>query len=179
MTPQKGIDLVTEAIDRIMHLGVQFVMLSGGDPVQERFFAEAEPRYPAAFRLLVGFDNGLAHQIQAGSDIFLMPSRFEPCGLTQMYALKYGTVPVTRATGGLRDTVKEFDPATELGNGFVFDEYDADAMMAAIERAVTAFRDNTHWRRIMGNCFHANFSWERAAREYLDWFKRLRATAGQ
>jgi starch synthase len=179
MTPQKGIDLVAEALDRIMSLGAQFVMLSGGDPAQERFFAEAETRYPDAFRLLVGFDNALAHQIQAGSDIFLMPSRFEPCGLTQMYALKYGTVPIVRATGGLRDTVKEFDPATGVGNGFVFDEYDADAMMAAVERAVTAFRDNTHWRRLLGNCFHANFSWDRAAREYLEWFERLRVTARQ
>jgi starch synthase len=179
MTPQKGIDLIAEALDRIMSLGVQFVMLSGGNPDQERFFAEAETRYPASFRLLVGFDNTLAHQIQAGSDIFLMPSRFEPCGLTQMYALKYGTVPIVRATGGLRDTVKEFDAATGIGNGFVFDEYDADAMMAAVERAVTAFRDDTHWRRLLGNCFHANFSWDRAAHEYLEWFERLRTSARQ
>ena len=107
-------------------LGAQFVMLSSGDPDQERFFAEAETHaIPPVSRLLVGFDNALAHQIQAGSDIFLMPSRFEPCGLTQMYALKYGTVPVVRATGGLRDTVSEFDPATGVGNGFVFDEYEA------------------------------------------------------
>jgi starch synthase len=179
MTPQKGIDLVVDALDRIMGLGAQFVMLSSGDPDQERFFAEAQTRYPTAFRLLVRFDNALAHQIQAGSDIFLMPSRFEPCGLTQMYALKYGTVPIVRATGGLRDTIKEFDPATGVGNGFVFDEYDADAMMAAVERAVTAFRDDTNWRRLLGNCFHANFSWDRAAREYLEWFERLRTTAQQ
>lgn len=179
MTPQKGIDLVAEALDRIMDLGVQFVMLSGGDPAQERFFANAETRYPDAFRLLVGFDNALAHQIQAGSDMFLMPSRFEPCGLTQMYALKYGTVPIVRATGGLHDTVKEFDPAIGTGNGFVFNEYDADAMLAAVERAMRAFRDDTQWRRLMGNCFHANFSWDRAAREYLNWFERLRETARQ
>ncbi|HUN59189.1 MAG TPA: glycogen synthase GlgA [Candidatus Binataceae bacterium] len=177
MTPQKGIDLVVEALDRLMSLGVQFVMLSGGDPGQEHLLSEAETRYPASFRLLVDFDNALAHQIQAGSDIFLMPSRFEPCGLTQMYALKYGTVPVVRATGGLRDTVKEFDPATGLGDGFVFEEYDADAMVAAVERAVTTFRDGTYWRRLMGNCFHANFSWDRAAREYLEWFEQLRSTA--
>jgi starch synthase len=179
MTPQKGIDLVVESLDRIMSQGVQFVMLSGGDPDQERFFAEAETRYSEAFRLLVRFDNALAHQIQAGSDILLMPSRFEPCGLTQMYALKYGTVPVVRATGGLRDTVKEFNSATGLGDGFVFNEYDADAMLMAIERAVTTFRDDTHWRRLIGNCFHANFSWDRAAREYLEWFERLRTTVRQ
>lgn len=177
MSPQKGIDLVAETLDRIMSLGVQFVMLSSGDPEQERFFADAEARYPDAFRILPGFDNTLAHQIQAGSDIFLMPSRFEPCGLTQMYALKYGTVPVVRATGGLRDTVKEFDPINGTGNGFVFNDYSADAMLAALERATTTFRQDMHWRRLMGNCFHANFSWDRAAREYLGWFERLRESA--
>jgi starch synthase len=177
MSPQKGIDLVAEALDRIMGLGVQFVMLSSGDPEQERFFTDAEARYPDAFRILTGFDNALAHQIQAGSDIFLMPSRFEPCGLTQMYALKYGTVPVVRATGGLRDTVEEFDPISGTGDGFVFTDYSADAMLAAIERAVATYRHETHWRRLMGNCFHANFSWDRAAREYLGWFERLRESA--
>jgi starch synthase len=179
MTPQKGIGLVADAIDRIMSLGVHFVMLSGGDLNLEHFFTEAETRHPDAFRLIIGFDQALAHQIQAGSDIFLMPSRFEPCGLTQMYALKYGTVPVVRATGGLRDTIKEFDPATAIGNGFVFNEYDADAMVAALERAVRTFHDDTHWRRLMGNCFHANFSWDRAAREYLEWFARLRKSVRQ
>jgi starch synthase len=179
MTPQKGIDLVAEALDRIMALGVQFVMLASGDPVQERLFSEAEKRYPDAFRAIAGFNNTLSHRIQAGADIFLMPSRFEPCGLTQMYALKYGTVPVVRATGGLRDTVSEFDPATGTGNGFVFSEYTTNAMVAALERAVAAFSEDVHWRRLMGNCFRANFSWDRAAREYLEWFERLRQTIRQ
>ncbi|MGA2412606.1 MAG: glycogen/starch synthase, partial [Candidatus Binataceae bacterium] len=177
MSPQKGIDLVAEALDRIMASGVQLVMLSSGDPGQEAFFKAAEKRYPDALRVILGFDDGLAHLIQAGSDIFLMPSRFEPCGLTQMYALKYGTVPVVRATGGLRDTVTEFDPLTAAGNGFVFTEYTAAAMVAALERAVTMFLEGTHWRRLMGNCFRSNFSWDRAAREYLEWFGRLRQDA--
>jgi starch synthase len=174
MTPQKGIDLVAEALDRIMDLGVQFIMLAAGDPVRERFFSEAQERYPQSLRAISGFDNSLSHQIQAGSDMFLMPSWFEPCGLTQMYALKYGTVPVVRATGGLRDTISEFDPETGTGNGFVFIDYTADAMVAALERAVSAYIEGTHWRRLMGNCFRSNFSWDRAARQYLEWFDRLR-----
>jgi starch synthase len=179
MTPQKGIGLVAEALDRIMSMGVQFVMLASGDPVQERQFADAEKRHPDSFRAIAGFDNTRSHQIQAGADIFLMPSRFEPCGLTQMYALKYGTVPVVRATGGLRDTVSEYNPEAGTGNGFVFTEYAPDAMVTALERAVKAFTEGTHWRRLMGNCFRANFSWDRAAREYLEWFERLRQTARQ
>ena len=107
----------------------------------------------------LAFDNAMAHQIQAGSDMFLMPSRFEPCGLTQMYALKYGTAPVVRATGGLADTVTEFDPARGTGNGFVFDEYRADAMVDAIARARRLFADRAAWRRLMDNCFAADFSW--------------------
>ncbi len=105
--------------------------------------------------------------------MFLMPSQFEPCGLTQMYALKYGTVPVVRATGGLKDTVTEFDPAAELGNGFVFSDYRPEAFAAAVERAVSVFQTPRVWRRLMDNAFKADFSWDRAAHEYLKWFERL------
>jgi starch synthase len=120
----------------------------------------------------------MAHRIQAGSNAFLMPSRFEPCGLTQMYALRYGTAPVVRATGGLRDTVSEFDPARGTGNGFVFEKFDATEMVAALERMVTMFRDRPTWRRLMANCFASDFSWERAAHQYLEWFMRLRKAHG-
>jgi len=106
--------------------------------------------------------------------MFLMPSRFEPCGLTQMYALKYGTVPVVRATGGLRDTISEFDPKTLAGNGFVFTPYTAAALIAALTRAIAVYARPNKWSRLMGNCFKAEFSWDRAATEYLEWFDRLR-----
>jgi starch synthase len=173
MTPQKGVGLLGEALDAVMGLGVRLVMLASGDPAQERFFKAAEQRFPGQLRVQLAFDNALAHQIQAGSDIFLMPSRFEPCGLTQMYALKYGASPIVRATGGLKDTVVEFDPASGLGNGFMFTEYKPEALVSALTRAVKVFRTPAKWRRLTDNCFKADFSWARAAREYLDWFKRI------
>ncbi len=178
MTSQKGLDLLSDALESVMAMDLQLVILGSGDPELERAFREAEVRYPGRLRLVTGFDNALAHRIQAGSDIFLMPSRFEPCGLTQMYALKYGTAPVVRATGGLRDTISEFDPHSGRGNGFVFQEYRPEELAAALARAVEAHRNRELWRRLMDNAFAADFSWNRAAREYLDWFNRLRAERG-
>jgi len=179
MTGQKGVDLLKDALDAVMRLDLQLVMLAGGgDPLLEAFFKQAESRYPEKLRVIIEFDNTLAHRIQAGSDAFLMPSRFEPCGLTQMYALRYGTVPVVRATGGLRDTVSEFDPRRATGNGFVFDKFDGAEMVAALGRMLAAFRERTTWRRLMENCFAADFSWHRAAAQYLAWFTRLRKDRG-
>ena len=173
MTTQKGIDLLKDALEQVMKLDLQLVMLASGDPEMEAFFRAAEQRYHDRLRVLIEFDNARAHQIQAGSDAFLMPSRFEPCGLTQMYALHYGGAPVVRATGGLRDTVTEFDPKTGAGNGFVFEDYRAEELVAALGRAAALFKNAPRWRRLMQNAFAADFSWDRAAREYLVWFKRL------
>jgi starch synthase len=173
MTPQKGVDLLGAALDRLIALNVQIVMLASGDSQLERFFKSAQDRYPDDLRVNLRFDNALAHRIQAGSDLFMMPSRFEPCGLTQMYAMKYGNAPVARATGGLRDTVSEFDPVSGRGNGFVFEQFQPDALMAATARAVTTFRSSNLWRQLMNNCFETDFSWASAAREYLDWFSRI------
>ncbi|HKV55772.1 MAG TPA: glycogen synthase GlgA [Candidatus Binataceae bacterium] len=175
MTAQKGVDLLAEALKSIIQHNVQIVMLASGDPGLEEFFKQAERRYPENLRVKLGFDNALAHRMQAGSDLFLMPSRFEPCGLTQMYALKYGVAPIVRATGGLRDTVVEFDPRSLKGNGFVFEEADPTALANAVERAARTFRNPRLWQRLMDNCFRADFSWARAAGEYLDWFKRVRS----
>ena len=174
MTAQKGLDLLADALDAVMGLDVQLVMLASGDPALEKIFKAAEERFPGRLRVLLAFDNALAHRIQAGSDIFLMPSRFEPCGLTQMYALKYGTAPLVRATGGLRDTVVEFDPQHGTGNGFMFADYRADAMVDAMARARRLFADREAWRRLMDNCFAADFSWTVSARNYLRWFDDLR-----
>jgi starch synthase len=173
MTAQKGFDLLAEALDEVMALNLQLVMLASGDPALERIFLEAERSYPRRLRVILGFNDAMAHRIQAGSNMFLMPSRFEPCGLTQMYALKYGTVPVVRATGGLRDTVTEFEPGTMTGNGFVFTPYTAKALTAALGRAMAVYGRPNQWSRLMGNCFKAEFSWDRAAGEYLDWFEQL------
>ncbi|HUY20310.1 MAG TPA: glycogen synthase GlgA [Candidatus Binataceae bacterium] len=174
LTPQKGTDLLMDAMEALMQLDLQMVILGSGDPASEEFFRQAAERYADRLRIQTGFDNALAHRIQAGSDIFLMPSRFEPCGLTQMYALRYGSVPLVRATGGLRDTVVEFNPETGAGNGFRFDEYRAEALFSACARALEVFHNRAAWGRLMDNGFAADFAWPRAAREYLDWFTRLR-----
>ena len=174
MTTQKGVDLLRDALDAVMRLDLQLVMLASGDATLEKFFKDAESRYPEKIRAIIEFNNTMAHRIQAGSDAFLMPSRFEPCGLTQMYALRYGSAPVVRATGGLRDTVSEFDPANGTGNGFAFEKFEAADMVAALSRMVSMFRDRTKWRALMANCFAADFSWDRAARQYVEWFARLR-----
>jgi starch synthase len=178
MTAQKGLDLLADALDAVMDLDVQLVMLASGDPALEKTFKAAEERFPGRLRVLLAFDDALAHRIQAGSDIFLMPSRFEPCGLTQMYALKYGTAPLVRATGGLRDTIAEFDPQRGTGNGFMFADYRAGALVDAMERARRLFADRTAWRRLMDNCFAADFSWTVSARNYLRWYDDLRAARG-
>jgi starch synthase len=178
MTPQKGVGLLGDALDEIMNLDFQLVILASGDPALETFFQKAESRFADRLRVRLAFDNALAHQIQAGSDLFLMPSRFEPCGLTQMYALKYGTAPVVRETGGLRDTVSEFDPQTGAGDGFVFADYTASALTGAMARARRLFADSAGWRRLMDNCFAADFSWEVSARRYLQWFDELRRARG-
>jgi starch synthase len=173
MTTQKGVDLLAGALDLMIALNVQIVMLASGDPRLEQFFQSAQERYPDNLRVNLDFDNALAHRIQAGSDMFLMPSRFEPCGLTQMYALKYGNAPIARATGGLRDTVSEFDQVSGGGNGFVFEQFQPEALVAATARAVSTFRTPRVWRQLMDNCFGADFPWSGAAREYLDWFGRV------
>ncbi|HVN63296.1 MAG TPA: glycogen/starch synthase, partial [Candidatus Binataceae bacterium] len=178
MTEQKGMGLLRDALDELMRLDLQLVLLAAGDSAFEEFFRAAERRYPDKLRTIIDFDEAAAHRVQAGSDAFLMPSQFEPCGLTQMYAMRYGTIPVVRATGGLRDTVSEFDPATGTGTGFMFEEFKAEAMVSALGRMIAVHRDSAAWRRIMDNCFAADFSWDRAARQYLDWFARMRNSHG-
>ncbi|HLW69994.1 MAG TPA: glycogen synthase GlgA [Candidatus Binataceae bacterium] len=176
LTQQKGVDLLADALDAILEQDVQLVMLVNGDAGLEGFFRGAAQRHADKLRVVTSFDNTLAHRIQAGSNMFLMPSRYEPCGLTQMYALKYGTAPIVHATGGLKDTVIDFDPATGMGNGFTFTRFEPDALAETVRRATGCFRQARQWKRVMDNCFKADFSWERAAQEYLKWFESLRRT---
>jgi starch synthase len=178
MTAQKGCDLLRDALAGVMKLGIQLVMLSDGAPELEKFFSAAEKQYPDQFRVILRFDIAMAHRIQAGADAFLMPSRFEPCGLTQMYAMRYGSAPVVRATGGLRDTVSEFDPAAGTGNGFVFRDYQPQALIAALRRMTRVFATPPAWRKLMSNAFAADFPWDASARRYLDWFATLRRERG-
>ena len=173
---QKGIDLVADAIDRLVALGVRVVVLGSGDPRYEQRFAELGRTYPDQLGVRLGFDDTLAHQIQAGCDCLLMPSRYEPCGLTQLYSLRYGTIPIVRATGGLRDTVVPFDPASGQGTGFVFQEPRADALIEAVRAALQVFADREAWRQLMQNAMAQDFSWERSAARYLELYRRALVT---
>jgi starch synthase len=179
VTAQKGFDLLVQVLDELMALEIDLAILGNGEPEIEARLRDFERAHPERLRLATAFDNDLAHQIQAGSDMFLMPSRFEPCGLTQMYALKYGTAPVVRATGGLTDTVSEFDPANGSGNGFVFVPYEGREMIAALRRGLRLFEDRATWKRLTANCFAANFSWSIAAAQYMKLFERLLAGRGR
>ena len=166
LAQQKGIDLILEAMGRIISMGFKFVLLGSGDKPYEEKIKDAAARYNGRMSVKIGFDNSLAHLIEAGADIFLMPSVYEPCGLNQMYSLKYGTVPVVRSTGGLNDTVKEYDPSSEKGNGFKFKDQSADQMLSALKKAMDVYHDKQRWLRLLKACMLYDFSWDRSAADY-------------
>jgi len=170
---QKGIDLLVKIIDKVMLLKVGLIVLGSGNHTIQQDLRQASRRYPGRFALKLGFDEPLAHRIIAGADIFLVPSRYEPCGLTQMYAPKYGTVPVVRKTGGLDDTISEFDPGTNKGNGFKFGPYKSENFLNSIEKAVKLFQNTSVWKKIMDNGMRADFSWDYSARQYLQLYKSV------
>lgn len=171
LTEQKGIDLVLAGLERMMALGISLVVLGTGDPKYEQSFREAEKRWPQKLKALLEFSEEWAHKVMAAADFLLMPSRFEPCGLTQLYALRYGTIPIVRATGGLRDTVQDVE---EGGNGFVFQEYTAEAMLEALARATKLWReDRQALLSLRRKALLGNYSWNRPAREYLAAYERV------
>jgi starch synthase len=164
---QKGFDLIEEIAPDLLAEDLAIVALGAGEPRYEKLFRELAKAHPAKFAVKVAYDNVLAHKIEAGADLFLMPSRYEPCGLNQMYSLKYGTVPVVRATGGLDDSVEQFDPGTGHGTGFKFQAYDGSALLAAARQALSIFRNEPLvWRRIQLNGMAQDFSWQVSAVEY-------------
>ncbi|WP_109485166.1 glycogen synthase GlgA [Occallatibacter savannae] len=164
---QKGFDLLEQIAGRLAERDVAVVALGTGEPHYERFFRDFAFANAARFSVQIRYDYAMAHKIEAGADIFLMPSRFEPCGLNQIYSMKYGTIPVVHATGGLDDTVEEWDPAHDTGVGFKFPEYNAQSLLNAIDRALSAFYDKPQWRKLMENAMAKNFSWESPAAEYV------------
>jgi starch synthase len=170
LTPQKGVDLICEAAESLLNLGAQLVVLGEGDALYKTMLQNLQRRHPTQVGLYMGFDEALAHQIEAGSDIFLMPSLYEPSGLNQLYSLKYGTVPVVRATGGLADTIIDFNPSTQgagLATGFNFAPYSADALRRTVERALNLYRrDPAGWQRLMQTAMRQDWSWDRVAVEY-------------
>jgi starch synthase len=173
LTSQKGFDLLEQAMDGLLSRDVHFVILGTGDTRYEQIFSQMTERYPGRVAVQIAFDEAMAHKIIAGSDLLLMPSLYEPGGLTQIYSLRYGTIPVVRATGGLKDTIKEFDPKTGEGNGFVFGPYEVPAFSEALDRALDLLRQRKEWSKLMGNAMAADFSWARSARSYADLYHKL------
>lgn len=165
---QKGLDLVVKILGEILALDVGLIVLGSGDEKIQQAIQRAAKKNPGRVGLFIGFNEPLAHRIMAGADVFLIPSRYEPCGLTQMYALKYGTVPVVRSTGGLDDTIDQFDPKKGEGNGFKFGPYEPVSFLAAIRTAVDLFQNAEAWKKLVANGMKADFSWDRSAQSYLE-----------
>jgi len=181
MVDQKGLDLIAGAVKTgvLQALDASFVILGTGTPQYEGMWRDLAAAHPARIAVTVGFSEELAHLIEGGADIFLMPSRFEPCGLNQMYSLRYGTVPVVRATGGLDDTVQDVDEATGEGTGFKFRAHTSEAMMEALHRALAWFARPAAWRRIQLAGMAQDNSWEASAREYVDVYHNARERAAR
>jgi starch synthase len=175
LTPQKGVDLLKTVAFEIVMSGAYFVALGSGAPEYENFLQALRDFAPYQVGVYKGYNESLAHKIEAGADIFLMPSQFEPCGLNQMYSLRYGTIPIVRATGGLDDTVQEFDRLSNTGNGFKFKNYNANEFLEKIYEAIYAYADSETWRQIQLNGMRVNNSWENAARNYLQLYQMAAA----
>jgi starch synthase len=167
LTDQKGFDLITAAVDRLLAFDASWVLLGSGERRFEETWRTLASNHPSRVSTTIGFDERLAHLIEAGADMFLMPSRFEPCGLNQMYSLRYGTIPIVRATGGLDDTVTDADAVPDAGTGFKFVDYTPGALAATVERAVAAFSDQTRWQAIQKRGMKRDHSWDASARAYV------------
>ncbi|MBI5374624.1 MAG: glycogen synthase GlgA [Candidatus Schekmanbacteria bacterium] len=170
---QKGVDVLANIASKILDGGAQIVVLGTGEKEYETRLQEIAAKYPDSASVRIGFDNRLAHLIEAGSDMFLMPSRYEPCGLNQMYSLKYGTIPVVRATGGLDDTIVDFETDKKKGNGFKFAELNEANLLQKIKAACTLYKSSA-WQKITKNSMACDFSWDKSAKEYIKLYKKAK-----
>jgi starch synthase len=173
LVDQKGFDIIAVIMDELMSKDVQLVVLGTGEGRYENLFRQYAWRFPSKVSANISFDDTLAQRIYAGSDIFLMPSVYEPCGLGQLFAMRYGTIPVVRKTGGLADTVRHYDPATGTGNGFMFEDFVASGLMWAINQALGLY-DTKGWFKLVRNALQCDFSWGHSADEYLDLYKKIK-----
>ncbi len=176
LVEQKGIDLIIGCLPEILSMNVQFVLLGSGDKDFEQRLQNLGHVYPDKMAVAQGYDEPLAHLIEAGADVFLMPSRFEPCGLNQMYSQRYGTLPIVRKTGGLADTVVDALPdtiASQTASGFVFNEASSSSLLEAVKRAVTLYSDKKAWKSIQANAMRKDFSWRQSAEQYLSLYESL------
>ena len=179
LAAQKGLDLVLEALPELVDAGFELALLGAGEPGLETAFGEAARASRGRIAIRTGFDNALARRIYAGADMFLMPSRYEPCGLGQMISMRYGTIPIVRRTGGLADTVVEARPARRTGTGFGFAEPTARALLEAATRALAAYREPALWRQLQRNAMAQDFSWPASAREYVALYRKAAKAAGR
>jgi starch synthase len=173
LADQKGIDLVVDFLDQILDLNVELVVLGTGDKNYENILTENMKRYGDSFYTIIGYNDKKARAIYAGSDMFLMPSRFEPCGLGQLMALKYGTIPIVRGTGGLLDSIIDYNRNPELGNGFVFHEFEGEEMLSAIKNAISVYYKPDEWKDLVLKAMGENFSWRKSSEIYYNHYKQL------
>jgi len=172
LADQKGFDLVAEGLESMLSLGAQYVLLGTGERKYHELFTTLAEKHGEAFSVKIAYDNALAHLMEAGSDMFLMPSLYEPCGLNQLYSLRYGTVPIVRGVGGLEDTIQDNPEASNGNTGFKFYPYTKEAMVGAVGRAIAAYRINDKWGTMVKKCMEQDFSWEKSAREYKDLYEK-------
>lgn len=169
---QKGFDILGDAMDEIMQFDCQMVILGTGDPSYHELLEKIKQEHPERIGIKLGFDASLAQRIYAGSDMFLMPSKYEPCGLGQLISFKYGTVPIGRKTGGLADTVQDYDVETEEGDGFIFEEYNAPALLGAIKRAIEAYKNKSAWKKLQEKVMGYDYSWDASAKKYVSLYMK-------
>ncbi len=172
LADQKGFDLIAQISQRLLSLDLKIVILGTGDEKYHRLFTDMQKKFPHKIKVNLTFDDRLAHLIEAGSDMFLMPSGYEPCGLNQLYSLKYGTVPIVRKTGGLADTIEDYNPLTGKGNGFSFQDYDAEKLLETIQRAINLYKNEKLWNKLMLTGMKQDFSWKSSAKKYLELYER-------
>jgi len=170
---QKGLDLGLEGLPGLLEAGCQIALLGSGETPLETAWQEAAAAHPGRVAVRLGYDAELAARMYAGGDCFLMPSRYEPCGLGQLIALRYGTIPIVRRTGGLADTVEEWDARRGTGTGFIFDDFSVDALREVVGRAVAAFREPRRWETLVHNAMTQDFSWDASAREYVTLYRKV------
>ena len=173
LTTQKGLDLIGEIAEPLMQENVVLVALGNGEEYYENLLRSLAAKFGGKFMVHIGYDTTLAHKVEAGSDMFLMPSRYEPCGLSQFYAMKYGTVPVVHGTGGLESTIEEWNAEARSGTGFKFHGYKAANFLAAIQRALGVFPDKAAWQTLMRNGMAQDFSWVKPAAEYVEVYEQV------
>ncbi|MFA5876090.1 MAG: glycogen synthase GlgA [Candidatus Margulisiibacteriota bacterium] len=167
LADQKGLDILSGMLEDLLHMQAQLVVLGCGEPKYHQLLTELQKKYPEHLALNLGFDAALAQMIYAASDMFLMPSLYEPCGLGQLISFKYGTIPIVRKTGGLADTVQNFNPRTGAGNGFVFEEYSSAALQTAVESALDIYRKKTIWKKLQEKVMRYDYSWNVSAKKYV------------